>query len=185
MESSDDDQLLAVKGFRKSLDAETDRGCALMAAAYLDSELEQVIRLLLVDDKKVASDLLGQSKPIGTFSSRIDLCFMLGLVSPLSHRDLHLIRKIRNDFGHTHLPLAFDDQSIANRCRELTHHLREETDPPRKLFISSAVGLLAMIHSAMDKRDRIPTRKNPNLDRAKFEADQIMDALRQAKKRGT
>src|SRR5690606_13031617 len=173
MDSSEDAQFTEVMDFRKSLDAETDRGCSLMAAAFLDTELETLIRSFLVDHRRTADDLLGQSKPIGTFSSRIDLSFMLGLISPLSRRDLHLVRKIRNIFGHTHLPIGFDDQDISNRCRELTHHLRDGSDPPRKLFISSAVGLLAMMHSAMSKRERLVARANPNLDRAKFEADQI------------
>ena len=185
MDSSEDNQFSEVMNFRKSLDAETDRGCALMAAAFLDTELERLLRSLLIEDEKVAGELLGQSKAIGTFSSRIDLAFMLGLTSSLSRRDLHLVRKIRNIFGHTHLPIEFEDQSIANRCKELTHHLRDQGDAPRKLFISAAVGLLAIIHSAMDNRERIVAREDPNLDRAKFEADQIMAKRREGKRDGT
>lgn len=144
-----------------------------MAAAFLDTELEKLLRSLLVEDERIADELLSQSKPIGTFSSRIDLSFMLGLISPLSRRDLHLVRKIRNTFGHTHQPVGFDDQAIANRCRELTHHLRDGGDPCRKLFISSAVGLLAIMHSGMRGRERLAARENPDLDLAKFKADQI------------
>jgi DNA-binding MltR family transcriptional regulator len=173
MDNAEDDQLAEVMDFRKSLNVETDRGCALMAAAFLDSELDRLLRSLLVEDGQIINELLGQGKPIGTFSSRIDLCFLLGLISPLSRRDFHLVRKIRNVFGHTHLPIGFDDQSIANRCRELTHHLRDSSDPPRKLFISSAVGLLAIVHSAMNERSRFVVRENPNIDRAKFAAYQL------------
>jgi DNA-binding MltR family transcriptional regulator len=174
MNSPQDDQFSEVMSFRKSLDAETDRGCGLMAAAFLDTELDRLLRSVLVEDDKVANELLDQSKPVGTFSSRIDLCYLLGLISPLSRRDFHLVRKIRNAFGHTHLPIGFGGKGTANRCRELTHHLRDGSDPPRKLFVSSAVGLLAVIHSAMNESERIAARKDPNLDRAKFEADRMM-----------
>lgn len=184
MQDSDDKQFEDVISFRRSLDEETDRGCALMAAAFLDSELNGLLRLLLVEDPRVADETLGQGKPIGTFSARIDLCYMLGLISPLSRKDFHLIRKIRNTFGHTHLPKTFSDQEIANRCKELTHHLRDEAASPRTLFVSSAVGLLAIIHSAMDKRQRISMRQNPDLDRARFGAAQLARALKNDGRKG-
>ena len=56
--------------FRGTLEAETDRGCALMAAAYLDSQLEELIRASLIADTRATDELLGVSKPLGTFSSR-------------------------------------------------------------------------------------------------------------------
>src|SRR5215471_683584 len=98
--------------FRETLDAETDRGCALMAAAYLASLLEKLIRASLIGDIKKADELLGVSKPLGSFSSRIDLAHLLGHIGKSEHRDLQLIRKIRNDFGHTSNPLDFSHPPI-------------------------------------------------------------------------
>ena len=71
----------AVFEFRKTLTPETDRGCALMAAAYLDDRLGALLRAVFVDSD-IAGELLEQSKPLGTFSSRIDAVFLLGLLSP-------------------------------------------------------------------------------------------------------
>ena len=129
-----------VMEFRSSLTPETDRGCALMAAAFLDSELELLLRAFVVKNKKVEDEMFGQSKPIGAFSSRIDLAYLLGLISADTRRDLHLIRKIRNDFGHVHRPISFEDQAIVNRCHELitsalTTRLQEKCSfPPRLVF---------------------------------------------------
>ena len=78
-----------VMEFRSSLTPETDRGCALMAAAFLDSELELLLRAFVVKNKKVEDEMFGQSKPIGAFSSRIDLAYLLGLISADTRRDLH------------------------------------------------------------------------------------------------
>jgi DNA-binding MltR family transcriptional regulator len=91
--------------FRTTLNPETDRGCALMAAAYLDERLGEFMKGYFVDDSKVADDLLEQSRPLGTFSSRIDMAYALGLISEEEHRGLHPIRRIRNDFGHVAQPI--------------------------------------------------------------------------------
>ena len=164
--------------FRTSLNPESDRGCALMAAAFLDAELETVLRRYLVANDRVAEDLLGQSRPISSFSSRIDLAYLLGLIDHVTHRDLHLIRKIRNDFGHVHTPLTFDDKSIAARCREMKTHFRSSETLPRKIFISCAVGSLAILHSAMHDRKPIAERAVPNMEFARAAASKLTDALR-------
>ena len=135
--------------FRQTLSPETDRGCALMAASYLDNQLTELLRQRLVDSPKVAADLFENSRPLATFSSRIDLTYMLGLIGPKAHRDLHLIRRIRNDFGHNPNPLSFNDDPIANRCRELYHHGFVSSATPRRLFIQTTLGVTAMIHASL------------------------------------
>lgn len=80
-----------VMQFRSSLSPETDRGCALMAASFLDSELGDLLRSYVVDDRSVADEVFGQAKPLGTFSSRIDAAYLLGLISANARRDLHLL----------------------------------------------------------------------------------------------
>ena len=148
-----------VQAFRDTLDAETDRGCALMSAAYLDSQLEELIRASLVDDSKIADEFLSQSKPLASFSSRIDLAFLLGRIGKMVHRDLHLIRKIRNDFGHTSTPLDFTHPPIAARCREMYHCFREDDAHPRKRFTNTVLVVLACVHgpTQLSKRPKVMT----------------------------
>jgi hypothetical protein len=43
--------------FRQALTKESDRGCALFAAAFLDKTLSDLLYLSLVNDKKVERDL--------------------------------------------------------------------------------------------------------------------------------
>jgi DNA-binding MltR family transcriptional regulator len=108
--------------FRQALTPESDRGCALHAASYLDGELETLLRARLVDDAKTVQEFFRPDGPLGSFSARIDMAYLLGLIGPAARRDLHLIRKIRNDFGHNPSPINFSDPAIASRCRELSHH---------------------------------------------------------------
>jgi DNA-binding MltR family transcriptional regulator len=142
-------QLDEVFLLRGSLSGESDRGCALMAAAFLDGQLEKLLRQTFVASERIADDLLGPSKPIGTFSSRIDLAFMLGFLSEQQRRDLHLIRKIRNDFGHNPSPITFDHPPIANRCRELTYSFHKQEARARGHYTNAVFNILATIDSAI------------------------------------
>ena len=152
-----------VLAFRTTLDPETDRGCALMASAYLDSQIEKLLDRCFIEDDVTVKEMLGQSKPLGTFSARIDMSYLLGRISEQARRDLHLIRKIRNDFGHDPKPLDFTSSKIADRCRELYHTPLDHNEPPRKRFTNAVLGVLAAIHAASHHAKRPPAATNLDL----------------------
>lgn len=134
--------------FRNTLDEETDRGVALMSAAFLEGELEALLKEYFINDNAVVGKFFSFNGPCGTFSSKIDMCYLLGLIGERAKRDLHLIRKIRNDFGHTATPLSFESQQISNRCKELYYDAVGIDVSPRVKFTRVAVGILAFIHGA-------------------------------------
>lgn len=137
-----------VLAFRRELTPESDRGCALFAAAYLDRALSDLLYVFLVAGKKIEEDLFKGNTPLSSFSSRIKMAFYLGLISNDVRRDLDLIRAIRNDFAHHPVPMSFSTQSVANRCNELTNSYHAKGASPRNHFTSAVFGLLASIHSA-------------------------------------
>lgn len=139
-----------VMDFRHSLQNETDRGCALMAAEFLSNELAALLRRRFVDDPRACDNALEDANgPLATFSSRIESAYLLGVIGPNARRELHLVRKIRNDFAHDYKPLDFNVERIANRCRELRAHALVPDDRPRANFARSVMGLLAVIHGSM------------------------------------
>jgi DNA-binding MltR family transcriptional regulator len=136
--------------FRSGLTQETDRGCALMAAEYLANELNEALRRLFVDDPGACESVLEDPNgALGKLSSRIDCAYLLGLIGPIARREMHLVRKIRNEFAHSYKPLTFSDQNIANRCRELRAHVLIPDDSPRANFTRSVMGLLAVVHARL------------------------------------
>lgn len=146
------DHFREVCEFRFSLNAETDRGCALMVASFLDYKIEQLLTARFVNDPKSTAEHLSQSGPLGTFSSRIDAAYLLGIIGENVRRDIHLIRKIRNEFGHSHKPLLFTDERIRDRCRELFHfHAIETTDDPRKKFVKTTMSILAVLNTDLHR----------------------------------
>jgi hypothetical protein len=122
-----------------------------MAAEYCSAKLSDVLSAAFVDDKKEVGKILGDTPnaPLGAFSARIDLAYLMGLVSKRAHRELHLIRKIRNEFAHAYVRLTFEDPKIANWCRELDgHNVFERPKEPRKNFLRNLIGLLAILRCA-------------------------------------
>jgi hypothetical protein len=153
--------------FQNALREESDRGCALIVAAYLDAELEALLRAKLVPDKKIAEELLGQSRPLATFSARIDLAYLVGLIPNNAHRELHLIRRIRNDFGHSPVATTFATKAIASRCAALQCQLYEGL-APRTALEHSAFLLLGTIENASSEVQ--PFQKRPPIDLVSIKA---------------
>jgi len=131
--------------FRHSLSPETDRGCALMAAAHLDDRLLTLLRGYFTNDAQLSNELLDQSRPLGSFSARIDMACALGLISAGTRKELHIVRKIRNEFGHKSEPLLFTSPGISDRCRALRLHNFAPHGSPRQIFTRSVMGILAAI----------------------------------------
>ena len=149
--------------FRASLSQETDRGCALMAAAYLSDQLARLFRSTFVDDENVVNELLKDLGSLGSFSTRIELAYAFGLLPANARRDLNLIRKIRNDFGHVARALTFEEPAIASRCRELTLTILEPEAKPRARFTNAVLGLCAVLHVGIYKSSRRKAPRDVNL----------------------
>ncbi len=136
--------------FRKQLTSESDRGCALFATAYLDKVLSDLLYCSVVyEPKKIDKELFEFNSPLGTFSSRIKMAYYLGQISKVTRRDLDLLRKIRNKFAHHPTVTSFNDEDVANQCRELKFSFRKKDDDPRSHFLGAVFGLLAQLQNAI------------------------------------
>lgn len=97
--------------------SESDRACAVLGAALLDARLESLYNRRLRFSK---DELLSGNGPLGTFSARIRLAHALAWIGDDVQHDLHIIRSVRNEFAHNFdHELSFDNQSIADKCRNL------------------------------------------------------------------
>ena len=99
---------------------ESDRASVILSATMLDNALETLLRTYLVPIGSQQDNLLeGRYAPIYTFSARIDLAHRIGLISTKLCRDLHMVRRIRNEFSHNVTGCDFNNQSISDRIAEL------------------------------------------------------------------
>jgi len=127
--------------------AETDRGCALVAAAMLDDALERLLRSVFIDPApKEVEELFKGNGALAHFSARAALCRALGLITPHEHADITLIRKIRNECAHELAHGGFDDLAVRSRCVafKLLHSSLGNASP-RSRFINAACLLLGAL----------------------------------------
>lgn len=107
----------AIKDFFQDIDRESDRGLAVLGAAYLHECLGWLIASFLV---KNATKADGTAKwPLESPAARIRAAYYMGLISGDEHHDLEKINQIRNQFAHDPRVLSFSEADIARECNEL------------------------------------------------------------------
>lgn len=110
------------KGFLEEFQKETDRGAAIVGAAFLDVLLEQLISNFLIDDKEKVNELLNPDyiyAPLSSFSAKRKASYCLGLISLEEHADLKTINDVRNLFAHNLHGLSFNENEIVKLCDTL------------------------------------------------------------------
>ena len=148
------EKLNDVNGWLEEFQNESDRAAAVLAVAYLEAQLENVFRGFLVDSKEV-DELFGPDAPLGTFSSRRRMAYALGMLTPIQHRDLELLGRIRNKFAHRLHGLSFRSNEVFQLCDQLrTPKLFEAThfQPDVRGMFVTAVALIAMELNALASR---------------------------------
>lgn len=134
-----------VRDFRNSLNRETDRGCALMACAYLEDRLGEAFKKYLVDDEKIKNEILGNSGPIGSFSAKVKLAYLLGKIPKEVFRDLDTIRKIRNQFAHNPQQIDFNTQQIKDICLNICSIELDGIESYRNRYTRTVCAVLASL----------------------------------------
>jgi hypothetical protein len=114
-----------------------------------------------------ADDLFdGANAPLGTFSSRIEMSYRIGLISVKFTRDLHLVRKIRNDFAHNIHGCSFEDVKVRARVTELCNshgiisrspNRFKEPLSMRDQFLESASWMIFFLDKHSLRMESIPT----------------------------
>ena len=97
-----------------------DRAAAIVAAALLEGQLTKAIMSSTVEDKTIWAEMFRSSGPLGSFSSKINLGFMLSIYSKKAHKELNTIKEIRNEFAHRMETKNFADQRVRDLSNNLT-----------------------------------------------------------------
>ena len=130
--------------FLDGLNKESERGAVLISVSYLESQLKSIIAAYLCPGKAAKILLDDFNGPLGTFGARSHAAAALGLVTDQEYRELQMLGKIRNEFAHRHRT-TFSDQSIIDRCRNLTFSAKDYDDVvvgARAQFTTAAVSLI-------------------------------------------
>jgi mannitol operon repressor len=136
--------------FVEELKRESDRGLALVAAALIDDKLGETLRSFFCKGPSAAKLLDDNNAALGTFSSRSEACFALGLIDDYEYGEIALIRKVRNEFAHTKHGTSFQIPRVQGLCSSLKSDLPEGAgwpiNDPRFRFMNAAVAIVLRIY---------------------------------------
>jgi DNA-binding MltR family transcriptional regulator len=112
--------LKKILGIHNEINAQTDRGAAIIAAAILDDALEDALRTRLILTASLSDRIFSsENGPLARFSAKIDIAAATGLLPKEMCDGIHLVRRIRNKFAHSIEPLKFADQEISAWAKSL------------------------------------------------------------------
>ncbi len=158
-------------GWLEEFQNETDRATAVLGAAFLESQLELLLKSVMRHDAGELKQLFGVGA-IGGFVVRARLAYCLDLISKETLHETVRIAWIRNRFAHGLHGLKFESPEISGLCMKLRQPdqqlLRGDlADPMRSYletnarfrYITSVAILSGQIRLMQRYIDKIPPTK--------------------------
>ena len=106
----------------EQLEKDSDRAVGVVAAAIVEQRLSELILLHLhKTDQKILERIFRVGGPVGSFSAKIDMAFLMGLVSLAFHAEMVIVKNIRNAFAHKLESTTFDTQKVRDLCFKLNY----------------------------------------------------------------
>lgn len=115
------DNFIQFKIFAKQLKEESNRGMVLVGVSYIEYNLEAILTKALIGSSSHKKNLFNISGPLNTFSTKTSLAYSLGLITWDTFNDLNIIRKIRNELGHSWESVDFESQKMNNIINQLNN----------------------------------------------------------------
>jgi hypothetical protein len=101
----------------EQVEFDSDRAAGIVAGSIAERRLEQAVRSRIRSDKPmITRDLFRPSGALGPFSIKIDVAYLMNILTDDAYKDLVNLKNIRNDFAHDLELDSFDAQSVRDRC---------------------------------------------------------------------
>jgi hypothetical protein len=145
-----------VAAFLEELKSQTDRGTAVIAAAVLDDLLEILLTARFVELSGERHDGLFKKigAPLSSFSSKIETCFAVGVISNEARLAMHLIREVRNEFAHRIEQITFDHPDVAAKIEtRVLQSIKKIGKNNREMFIDTFSAVALIIYSTLSAAD--------------------------------
>lgn len=116
------DILEGLSSFHKQFNYDdNDRAIVIVGIAYVEDLLHYCLENFFPSGTKTVQRMLSHTGFVGTFSSKTDLLYSLGLIDKVIKGDLDKLAQIRNEFAHK-TAVSFEDEKIENLIKELKWH---------------------------------------------------------------
>jgi DNA-binding MltR family transcriptional regulator len=104
----------------------SDRALGIIAASLVEIHLTKLLKQAFIEEtrtggKETIEDRMFQSSgPFGSFSAKIRMAYLMGIISEEFFKNLEIMREIRNRFAHYTEMGSFEIQEISSRCFNFT-----------------------------------------------------------------
>ena len=144
----------------------------MLASAFLDAQLRELLAKSFIDDEKNVADLLGSDnrhdRPLSSFGARIKAAYCMGLIGTAMYDDLASVQRIRNRLAHKMHNYTFDEPEIVNWCKSLklakmiTDAIPDLPDSHGSMFLLGITQLATWL--AMKTIEKARTQPSPPKD---------------------
>lgn len=90
----------------------SDRDAAILGGSILEELLNRLLRKKLVQSSIFKDAIENSNGSLSTFSNKIQLSYLMGLISKKMYDNLNIVRKIRNEFAHEIVGSSFENEQI-------------------------------------------------------------------------
>jgi hypothetical protein len=97
-----------------------DRGAAILLATNVENALQGAITQILHIKKGQRNGIFGLNAPLGSFANMITMGYAMEVFGDETKSNLDIIRRVRNAFAHSKLPIDFQTDQITRVCDFLT-----------------------------------------------------------------
>jgi DNA-binding MltR family transcriptional regulator len=104
----------------------SDRALGIIGASLVEIHLTKLIQQAFITETKIGDkhtaqeEMFRSSGALGTFSTKINLAYLMGMISAEFFKDLNIMREIRNRFAHYTEIGSFEHEQVSSRCRNFT-----------------------------------------------------------------
>jgi DNA-binding MltR family transcriptional regulator len=117
----------------------SDRALGIIAASLVEIHLTKLIEQAFIAETRsgsrgtVRERMFQSSGPLGTFSTKIRLAYLMGMIGEELFKNLDIMKEIRNRFAHRTEIGSFDHPEISSRCFNFTLVDKYVIDPANNL----------------------------------------------------
>lgn len=144
---------------------ESQRAYAIIITSYIDDLLSKVIKTRLVVPVSENDELFNQHGPLYNFGAKLAVAYRMGLISEELRFTLNILRKIRDNFAHTHTELSFEDSRVRDQIDEVWSRLSDsqkvETSEDKFQWIVTGVLILLWNMYSNEKPNISSKQKEP------------------------
>lgn len=138
----------------------SDRSACIIMSAMVERFLERelLMRLMISESTSKHQALLERDGALSTFFGNIHLAYALDMISQDMKDDLDILRKIRNAFAHSELPITFQSDEVKREINKLRYDqysdLRVGESSPlsaeRGQFVTCCLALIAKFGESVE-----------------------------------